>query len=132
MNRVDRRPRGELARVLVVDDEAEIADMMRTMLDVAGYEVATAESGAVALELLDTARFDFIISDLRMPDMDGAELWREVRARVPALAQRMLFVTGDALSTDAQRFLAETGCRSLDKPFTRAGLLAAVQAVLQG
>jgi two-component system NtrC family sensor kinase len=119
------------ARALVVDDEVEIADLIRTMLDVAGYEVATAESGAVALELLDTARFDFIISDLRMPDMDGAELWREVRARAPALAQRMLFVTGDALSTDAQRFLAETGCRSLDKPFTRAALLAAVQAMLQ-
>jgi hypothetical protein len=44
--------------------------------DRAGFEVASADVGAVALELLDTARFDAIVSDLRMPDMDGAALWR--------------------------------------------------------
>ena len=64
------------ARVLVVDDEVELADVMREMLEGAGHEVATAESGAVALELLATARFDAIVCDLRMPDMDGAGLWR--------------------------------------------------------
>ena len=74
------------ARLLVVDDEADLAALMRDMLESAGYDVATAESGAIALELLDTARFDAIVSDLRMPDMDGAGLWREVSARHPALA----------------------------------------------
>ena len=66
------------SRLLVVDDEPEIADMMRDMLEAAGYVVATAESGEVALALLETARFDAIVSDLHMPDMDGATLWREV------------------------------------------------------
>ena len=70
----------------MVDDEADLAALMRDMLEGAGYDVATAESGAIALELLDTARFDAIVSDLRMPDMDGAGLWREVSARHPALA----------------------------------------------
>jgi len=64
---------------------------MRDMLESGGYEVATAESGAVALELLDTARFDAIVSDLRMPDMDGAALWREILVRHPALSRRVLF-----------------------------------------
>jgi two-component system NtrC family sensor kinase len=118
------------ARLLVVDDEDEIAEVMRSMLEGAGYEVATAESGAVALELLQAARFDAVVSDLHMPGMDGAALWRAVREQQPALARRMLFVTGDTLSPQAQGFLRETRCASLDKPFARADLLAAVQAVL--
>jgi two-component system NtrC family sensor kinase len=117
-------------RVLVVDDEAELVDLMRDMLESAGYDVAAAESGAVALELLATARFDAIVSDLRMPDMDGAALWREVSARHPALARCMLFVTGDTLSPGAREFLRNTRCASLDKPFSKAGLLAKVAALL--
>jgi two-component system NtrC family sensor kinase len=123
--------RGELhSRVLVVDDEAEIADLMRTVLEGAGFDVATAESGAVALELLAEARFDAIVSDVRMPDIDGAALWRAVSARQPHLARRMLFVTGDTLSRQARQVLEESGCPSLDKPFAKADLLAAVRAAL--
>jgi two-component system NtrC family sensor kinase len=117
-------------RVLVVDDEAEIVDLLRTMLEGAGYEVATAESGAVALQMLDEVAFDAIVSDLRMPDIDGAALWREVKVRQPQLAQRLLFVTGDTLSPGARRFLADAGCASLDKPFSKADLLARVQALI--
>jgi two-component system NtrC family sensor kinase len=119
------------ARVLVVDDEADIVELMRRMLEGAGFEVASADSGALALALLDSARFDAIVSDLRMPDMDGAALWREVKARHPALAPRMVFVTGDTLSTGARQFLDDTGCLRLDKPFNRADLVALVQRVLQ-
>jgi two-component system NtrC family sensor kinase len=118
------------ARLLVVDDEAEIADLMRAMLESAGYEVATAESGAVALELLAEARFDAIVSDLRMPDMDGATLWREVGAKHPALARRMLFVTGDTLSPDARAFLESARCPALDKPFAKGDLLERVAELL--
>jgi PAS domain S-box-containing protein len=121
---------GRPARVLVVDDEPEIAEVMRDMLESAGFDVATAESGAVALELLGEARFDAIVSDLRMPDMDGAALWREVSSRHPALAQRMLFVTGDTLSPGAESFLADTGCASLDKPFARSDLVDRVATLL--
>ncbi len=114
-------------RILVVDDEAEIAELIREFLESAGYEVATAGSGAEALELLAEARFDAIVSDLRMPDMDGSALWRAVSQRLPALAKRVVFVTGDTLGPQTRSFLAETGCASLDKPFTRADLLQAVK-----
>ena len=53
--------------------------LIRDVLEQSGYEVAEAESGAVALELLGTARFDAIVSDLRMPEMDGIALWNAVR-----------------------------------------------------
>ena len=123
---------GELhSRVLVVDDEAEVADLMRAVLESAGFDVATAESGAVALELLGEARFDAIVSDVRMPDIDGAALWRAVRDRQPQLARRMLFVTGDTLSQQARLVLEESGCLSLDKPFSKADLLAAVRAAVE-
>ena len=119
-----------LARLLVVDDEPELASLMRDMLEQAGYDVATAESGALALAFLDEARFDAIVSDLRMPDMDGPGLWRAVVERHPVLAHRMLFVTGDTLSPDARDFLRTARCSALDKPFSKAGLLAAVKALL--
>jgi two-component system NtrC family sensor kinase len=119
-----------VARILVVDDEAELAHVMREMLESAGYEVATAESGAVALELLSAARFEAVVSDLRMPDMDGAALWREVSAAHPSLASRLLFVTGDTLSPDAADFFRVSGCDGLDKPFSKADLLAKVAKLL--
>ena len=123
-------PTPKQARVLVVDDEPEIADLVRELLEGADHEVVTAESGAVALVMLAEARFDAIVSDLHMPDVDGATLWREVRARDAALARRMLFVTGDTLSPSVRQFLDDARCPSLAKPFTKADLLAQVVALL--
>jgi len=120
-----------LAQVLVVDDEPELAELLRDMLERAGYAVATALSGAVALELLEAARFDAVVSDLRMPDMDGAALWRAASARQPELAQRFLFVTGDTLSPDASEFLKATRCAGLDKPFSKPDLLAKMAEMLK-
>jgi PAS domain S-box-containing protein len=119
-----------VARILVVDDEPEIADLLRALLEGAGHDVATAEAGSVALALLEEGRFDAVVSDLHMPQMDGLQLWREVRARTPLLAGRFLFVTGDTLSAGARSVLAQTGCASLAKPFTKADLLEQVSRLL--
>nr|WP_315426123.1 response regulator [uncultured Albidiferax sp.] len=123
-------PASPQRRALVVDDEPELAKLMRYLLENEGFDVATAESGAVALEMLDMRRFDAIVSDLRMPDMDGAGLWRAVSAQHPRLARAMLFVTGDTLSPDARAFLQNSQSDWLDKPFTRDDLLAKVAALM--
>ncbi len=120
------------ARVLVVDDEAELADVIREMLEVAQFEVATAESGEVALELLSEARFDAVVSDLRMPGMDGPGLWRAIQAQHPQLARRIVFVTGDTLSAGAREFLRQTGCACIEKPFTAEELTSRVSAIVEG
>lgn len=117
-------------RAPVVVDEPELASLMRDMLEQAGYEVAAAESGELALAMLEAARFDAVVSDLRMPDMDGPALWRAIVDRHPMLAHRMLFVTGDTLSPDARDFLRTARCAALDKPFSKAALLAGVKALL--
>ncbi|HSW05826.1 ATP-binding protein [Aquabacterium sp.] len=118
-------------RVLVIDDETALANMMRDMLAGAGHDVRTADGAAAALTLLGAETFDLVIFDLRMPDMDGAELWRRIQALRPALARRMLIATGDTLSADAQAFLRNAECPSLEKPFSKADLLAAVARCLQ-
>ena len=117
-------------RVLVVDDEPEIAELLSELLEAAGYAVVTAASGAQALRQLRASPFDAIVSDLHMPDLDGSALWREVAAIAPPLARRMLFVTGDTLGAGARKVLAETGCPSLDKPFRRADLLQRMRELL--
>ena len=121
-------PAAATMRVLVVDDEPEVTAMMRDALEAAGYEVATAESGPVALALLDETRFDAVVSDLRMPDMDGAALWRAIRARDPELARRFLFVTGDALSPLVSDFRRESGADGIEKPFTADDLVQRLSA----
>ncbi len=118
------------ARVLVVDDEAELASVLQEMLEAADYEVAIAESGEVALAMLAEARFDAVVSDLRMPGMDGVALWQALDERTPRLARRMVFVTGDTLSPSAREFLQGRCCGCLEKPFAAADLLRCVQAAL--
>ena len=122
---------GVRARILVVDDEPELATLLQEMLEAADYEVAIAESGEVALALVAEARFDAVVSDLRMPGMDGAGLWRALRERHPTLARRMIFVTGDTLSPGSREFLESTGCVCLEKPFAPGDLVARVQASVE-
>jgi len=122
---------GVRARILVVDDEPELATLLQEMLEAADYEVAIAESGEVALALVAEARFDAVVSDLRMPGMDGAGLWRALRVSHPKLARHMVFVTGDTLSPSSREFLESTGCVCLEKPFAPSDLVARVQASLE-
>src|SRR5204863_9756090 len=68
--------------------------------------------------------------DLKMPRVDGMTLYRAIAAATPALARRVIFVTGDVAGTDADRFLEESGCRWLAKPFRLSDLLRAVRETL--
>ena len=92
--------------------------------------MATAESGAVALEMLREARFDAVVSDLRMPDIDGPGLWKAMSEQEPAMARRMLFVSGDMLSGTSQQWLRAQGLPSLEKPFSNQELLEALRRVM--
>jgi two-component system NtrC family sensor kinase len=112
------RPTMSRRRILVVDDEPEIAATLAEMLQDAGHWVETAENGRQALDRLAAGAFDLILSDLRMPVMDGPALYGALRASHPGLLGRIAFITGDTLSTQIKEFLAATGVPSIEKPFT--------------
>lgn len=107
---------------LVVDDEPDLAAALARILAGEGYAVETAASGREALARLETCAFDLILSDLRMPDLDGPALFERLRAGRPALLSRLAFVTGDTLGAEAVRFLTRAGRPFVEKPFTRASV----------
>ena len=116
-------------QVLVVDDEPDIAAMLGEILGNAGFSVTVADSGQAALDHLSRARFDLVLSDIRMPGVDGRDLWRIVTdpARGPGV---IAFMTGDSLGAAAAGFLADTHCEVLEKPFTPAEVVAFVRRVV--
>jgi len=71
--------------------------------------------------------FDLVICDLKMPRVDGKAFYGMLADAAPALSRRVIFVTGDVAGTDAEKFLEESGCRWLAKPFRLGDLLRAVR-----
>jgi len=116
--------------ILVVDDEPEVAVVLAEFLTEEGHEVETAPNGAVALEKLRQRRYDLIFSDLKMPELDGPGLYREVVRRHPELRHRFVFFTGDTLASESDAFLAETGAPSLSKPFEQENIRRVVRRAL--
>lgn len=108
-------PRPSLARrVLVVDDEPTARRSLAWLLRDAGYEVTTAADGEEALAALDGARFDLLLTDLRMPGMDGLDLSRRGRILDPDLTVVMMTAHGDV--SDAVRAMSEGAFWFVPKP----------------
>jgi len=128
------RPRAEApgtggARVLVVDDEQEMRDLLVEMLEHAGHRAEASASAGHALERLRQQRFDAVLSDLRMPGMSGLELYEAVARSQPALASRFALVTGETASLPAGSAAREAGVPLLEKPVTPDALLALVASL---
>jgi signal transduction histidine kinase len=116
--------------VLIVEDEAALATAVGDALQDAGYLVEKAADGEEALARLGRRSFDVVICDLKMPRLDGKAFHRKLAAAAPALASRVIFVTGDVAGTDAEQFFDESGCRWLAKPFRLSDLLTVVRETL--
>ncbi|MDF1791686.1 MAG: PAS domain S-box protein [Thalassobaculaceae bacterium] len=102
--------------ILVIDDEPDVAEIIRDSLVTDGHTVDVATSGRAALERLLFRRYDAILSDIRMPDLDGPALHSILRDQHPEQLSRMAFVTGDTMSPAIRRFLDEAGRPYLEKP----------------
>jgi CheY-like chemotaxis protein len=118
------------ARVLVVDDEEDIRGMLAEILALDGHRVEQAADGNEALARLAERRFDLVISDLLMPALDGPALYERLRQTDPAMAERVLFITGDTLSVSAQQFLERAGRPVIEKPLSPDEIRRAVGAAL--
>ena len=118
-------PRSSL-RILVVDDENELLDAMCESLGNLGHFTEGVTSGAAALERLKSEPFDLVLSDLRMPGMDGPELYESTCRSIPQLRHRFVFITGDTLTDSVTRFLDGVGLPHVDKPFDMETVRAVV------
>jgi CheY-like chemotaxis protein len=127
MASVDDRP-----TVLVVDDESVIAQLVADILGGEGYEVDIARHGAAALERLSERRYDLVLSDLRMPELDGIGLFRAVEERFPALLGRFVFITGTSEHADYRDLIEALSVPILTKPFDMVELQRLVRDVLAG
>jgi signal transduction histidine kinase len=114
---------GSGASVLVVEDEAALGAAVAEALADAGFSVHLANDGLEALEHVKRQPYDLIVCDLKMPRLDGTAFYRHLEAEHAPMSRRVLFVTGDVAGTDAERFLEDTGCRWLPKPFRLKDLL---------
>jgi two-component system NtrC family sensor kinase len=102
--------------ILVIDDETEVAEVLAEILSQAGYRVVSVDSGLAALAKLALQPFDLLLSDLRMPDMDGRVLYAELKLNWPTLAERVIFITGDTLNESVKHFLKTTARPVIEKP----------------
>ena len=116
-------------RVLVVDDEPHILHYMRATLEAWGHIPVVARNGREGLELTDRESFDLVISDLRMPELGGREFYEELARRQPAMADRLVFSTGDTVRGDTLAFLESIDRPYLHKPFSLAELRTLLAAV---
>ncbi|MCC7008230.1 MAG: response regulator [Acidobacteria bacterium] len=121
-------PKG--TRALVVEDEAALGEAVAAALADEGFRPDRAADGEEALVRLRERHYDVIICDLKMPKLDGMAFFREVSAKMPHVARRLIFVTGDVAGTEAGRFLEETGCRWIAKPFRLRDLVRAAREAL--
>jgi DNA-binding response OmpR family regulator len=115
--------------LLIVEDDPDVAEVLRDVLAGEGYEVTVAPDVSTARDFLDRRPYDAILSDVRMPDLDGRDLHRWLGAERPALLTRLVFLTGDADSDWVRDFLQQAGRPWLRKPFSLDRLRAVVAAV---
>ena len=109
--------------ILVVEDESGLRELIANILLLDHHEVDTVHDGVEALYRIEQRRYDLIISDLQMPNLDGPGLYEAL--------PRVIFVTGHAEAEQFMPFLAETGDPVLTKPFSGEDLRTLVQWVLE-
>jgi len=117
-------------RVLIVDDEETVRDVLSRILSSLGFRIETAESAEAATRIIEGGRVDIVVCDFRMPGMGGQGLYEWMLRNRPELTERIVFCTGDTVSKEAKEFLRETNARVVTKPFNMSQLartLAEVQ-----
>jgi len=117
------------ARLLVVEDEPSIRDLLATSLRFAGFEVATAEDGTSALGLAESFNPDLLVLDVMLPDVDGFEVTRRLRSR--GGRHPVVFLTARDATTDKVQGLTVGGDDYVTKPFSLEEVIARIRAVLR-
>ena len=118
----------EIFKVLIVDDEENVRDMLVTYLESEGYDVITAENGMVALASIEEHDPQVVLLYIRMPNMDGLEATRAIRER--GLSIPIVAMTAHAMKGDRERCLAAGMDEYISKPIKAADLQAVIERAM--
>jgi two-component system NtrC family sensor kinase len=125
--REDSGPCGK--RLLVIDDEMEQLELLTEVLS-GKFEVMTANTGSAAFTLLQTGEFDAVLTDVRMPGINGMAVLGWIGKHRPELRDRVVFMTGDTCEPTVQKFIEENSVPSITKPYDIANLFRTIDEVI--
>ncbi len=128
----DKECAGTGKKILVIDDEEGILEMLRETLATQGYEVDTAQDGESALRRIDNTSYDLALCDWKMPGLSGEQVYRRIKTIQPRLSERMIFITGDVVNDRTRAFLDQEKKLCLSKPFSLIEFRDAVGKALAG
>lgn len=121
---------GAPAKILIVDDEEALGSLLREMLGLIGHDVSVTQSPRDALRQLKEQNFDLVISDFRMPEMNGAEFYAEALKIQESYRKRFIFLTGDVVYEAAREFFTKEPVPRLLKPFQFQDIEKMIQTML--
>jgi two-component system NtrC family sensor kinase len=117
-------------RALVIDDERDLAELLAEMLEREGFAVEVVFDGEHALAELGRRSYDLVLSDVRMPDLDGPALLHRLQSEWPDLANRLVFITGDTVGLGTGSALDKLGRPVIEKPISPEEMRRVIQATL--
>jgi CheY-like chemotaxis protein len=121
-----------MARILIIDDDAGVRGVLKTMLERAGYEVSVSESGAEGLQQAHLKRPDLVLLDIEMPGMNGFDVCSLMKTDTAVSSVPVIIMTGRAIAGIPAQVQAVGAVDLLMKPFERGNLLKAIDRHLCG
>ncbi|MFC1949615.1 PAS domain S-box protein [Chloroflexota bacterium] len=116
-------------RVLIVDDDTIVQEFLTEVLTREGHEVEVVDNGDDALEKLGSEDYDVILLDIKLPGINGIELYKQLQKKNKSLVRRVIFVTGDVMGEDTVSFLSKTRAAYITKPFDAEQLKKGIERI---
>ena len=117
-------------KILVVDDETVIRDILKRILSERGYHVDSAASGLEGLQKIENSQYDVYLLDIKMPGIDGKDMYETIGEKYPHLVKRVIFITGDTITKSTLDFLESTGREYFSKPLDFTKLMKTVESAV--
>ena len=118
-------------KILAIDDEPIIIRVSVKVLTAEGFEVDVASNCLVAKEMAAKTDYDFFLSDIRTPAMNGMQFYEYLRQEKPGMEDRVIFTTGDVMSPEVKYFLSQRSNYFLAKPFTPSELRTVIRKAIE-
>jgi DNA-binding response OmpR family regulator len=118
-------------KILLIEDEPVVGRLCKRVLVAEGFDVDIAVNGRIARDAVSGNHYDLCVSDIKLPEITGIQFYEILKKSSSELANNLIFMTGDTMSTHIHTYLQESGVPCLLKPFTPDDLIAAVRKILE-